>query len=335
MQNIEHVSQKTTILGKWMVPFSTFIRSKDYMLFSLLMVIAYFFQMYAKLGYMVTLLMFPGQFWVAVFSALFFALAASNITASVIVHNRNKHDESTSYEFLIFDVLISVAFYGHLAPGLWEKQDYGMIAVLLIFSIFTSRALFFLSELFRLSNVEEDKANDQTQTFITFVKRANQILGLDVQPNRPLPAILENLEVALLDIAKSMEHNAIVANQLTETTKSIDGLESKLTEANTLIDSLKTNLTDEQVKLQFANKEIETLRERYEELEAQRSLFVEDNSPERLRGTLKGKVSALTKLNRELEGEMDVAVRRKKMEKIKELQKEIEALKAVLMIQQN
>ncbi len=259
------MQEKSTFLNRT----ANFLKDTNFRTFALLFAIIYFAQMYGKFGWIISMTMFPNNTVIAVTSAIIFALFAGTGTTATIVHNRQE-DAMISKELLFFDVVISALFYGDIAHAFWQEGKYGSMASIIFFAVYTSRVLYFLSEQFRNSNVEDNRleqAKRQTNELLTNLSNG---LGLTFPTLTPT---LEELSEAVQNRFATMvaeRHTLTKDNEaLANVTKSLETVtknhEAVTKEAKDKADMI-ARLIDKQRELEAVT---EMERERANDLQAQ------------------------------------------------------------------
>lgn len=235
-------------MNKFVSPISEFMKHEDYSLFSLLSVMIYFAQMYFKLGWMISELMFSKyHISISIISALFFSFSSMNITASILINNTadGKKGININREFLFYDLIISLFFYGNLIPKFITTENYGLIGVVVFFSIFTARGLYHLSEQFRINNVKRDQAIKITNDYDDLVGLLSKLLGVDATSDN----ITDNIISSINDIKDTLashenqlktneSDNSIIKKELENSSKELDMVNKSLNDLEFNYDKL-------------------------------------------------------------------------------------------------
>lgn len=239
------MKKKDTIMHRMVNPFNDFMKHESYSLLSLISLMLYFAQMYFKLGWKITELMFPDNSFISILSSIIFSVAAMNITASIIINNVDSSSK-VSIEFLTYDLLISLFFYGNLIPSMIKTGDYGLIGVIIFFSIFTARGLFHLSEQFRDNNVKRDEAIVLNTKYEDLLKQINKSLKID----------------------ESNKNHGMIDGEISKMIDKIDHLNSELQAKKSEFGIKDAELNSMGIEVDTNKKALESLKFNYETLDA-------------------------------------------------------------------
>jgi hypothetical protein len=308
MKNTATNSKST--LGRLISPIASFLKDKDFRTFSLIFAIIYFGQMYGKFGFLISQKMFP-EFWLAVTSAIIFGMFAGTSTTAVIVHNRQE-TAKISQELLIFDILVSVLFYGDVSVAFFTEGKYGAMVAVLVFALYTSRLLYHLSEDFRKHNLDEilSKYNEEetNKIFLSLIKD----LGITMPNDTPkLKEISVAIEKKFNSIQSETELLREQTKSLDETRNTIDTLNQSLEQITNEKNNLGISLREFMDKFKQQKEQNEIIKSQKEEIEKE----LNDKKNIRIiaskRGYItqlreKGKNDEADKLEKELEKEFGI-----------------------------
>lgn len=303
-------TNSTSTLGRLISPIASFLKDKDFRTFSLIFAIIYFGQMYGKFGFLISQKMFP-EFWLAVTSAIIFGMFAGTSTTAVIVHNRQETSK-ISQELLVFDILVSVLFYGDVSFSFYQEGKYGAMIAVLVFALYTSRLLYHLSEDFRKHNLEEilSKYNEEETNKIF----SNLIKDLGITMPNDTPKLAE-ISVAIQTRFKSIQSETKSLKEQTksldETQNTIDILNQQLEKITNEKNNLGTSLREYMDKFKQQKEINQTITEEKEGLEAQLNEKRNTRVIASKRGYItqlreKGKNDEADKLEKELEKEFGI-----------------------------
>lgn len=172
----------------------------------------YFVQLYAKLGYVVTNIVFK-DYYLAIASAAILGAFAGIANASLILTN-NAENDSTNKELMLFDMFISMFFYSEILVEVWQSDSWENVSVAvaaILLAVYSSRLLFGLSERVRANNVEED--NSVLEASDLHRKATNLLQSIGIQLPTGSESVADILDLVGKAYQERLKDNNLVASE--------------------------------------------------------------------------------------------------------------------------